>query len=186
MSETSVTPDLADPGSAGMPDCQPRVGALRAPAGLRTRRTGGHVRPARRVPRAGWRQVLRQSAGQQVKQEMAGPEVCRGGPDAPAGDELQSGGRCGPAVDVQSHPQGRAQRSPGQADLDPACTGLGIVLHRPGQLACAGSEFAAVPGTLPASSAATHVSNGTSTIRRNDSDADTGPMLALMLARLAG
>jgi hypothetical protein len=28
-------------------------GALRAPAGLRTRRTGGHVRPARRVPRVG-------------------------------------------------------------------------------------------------------------------------------------
>ena len=56
------------------------------------------------------------------------------------------------------------------------------------------------PGTWPApdrssppcpvrcqlSSAATHVSKGTLMIRRNDSDADAGPMLALMLARLAG
>ena len=85
--------ELVDLGSAGPQDCQPRVGALRAPAGLRTRRTGGHVRPARRVPRAGRRQVLRQRADQQVKQEMAGAEVSRGGPDAPAGDELQGGGR---------------------------------------------------------------------------------------------
>ena len=29
--------------------------------------------------------------GQQVQQEMAGPEVACGGPDAPAGDELECG-----------------------------------------------------------------------------------------------
>ena len=93
MSETAVDLNWWTWGSAGLQDCQPRVGALRAPAGLRSRRTGGHVRPARRVPRVGWRQVLRQRADQQVTQEMAGAEVSRGGPDAPAGDELQGGGR---------------------------------------------------------------------------------------------
>ena len=44
---------------------------------------------------------------------------------------------------------GRAQRSPGQADLDPVCTGLAIVLHRSEHLACAESQFAAVPRALP-------------------------------------
>ena len=57
---------------------------------------------------------------------------------APAGDEFQSGGRRGPAVDVQPHVQGRAQRSPGQADLDPARARVAIVLQRPEQLAPAG------------------------------------------------
>ena len=79
--------------SAGLQDCQPGGGAQRPPAVLGTCGTDGHVCPARSVPRMGWRQVLRQPAGQQVKQEMAGAEVSRGGPDEPAGDELQSSGR---------------------------------------------------------------------------------------------
>ena len=54
----------------------------------------------------------------------------------------------GPAVDVQSHPQGRAQRSPGQEDVDPARASAAIVLDRPAQHACAEPEFAARPGAL--------------------------------------
>lgn len=65
----------------------------RGTAGLRTPGTGGHGWLASGVRGMGCRQVLRQKAGQRVKQEMPGAEVGRGGPDAPAGDELQSGGR---------------------------------------------------------------------------------------------
>ena len=78
------------------------AGFLRAPG------ADGHVWLARSVLSMGWGHVMRPGAGQRVKQEMAGPEVGRGGPDAPARDELNCGGRGGPAVDVQSHPQGRA------------------------------------------------------------------------------
>jgi hypothetical protein len=118
-------------------------------AGLGTRGTDGLVRLARSVPGTGWRQVLRPRAGQQVKQEVAGAEIGRAGPDAPAGDELNSGGRAGPAVDVQPHRQQRAQRTAGQADLDPTCPGIAIVLGRPAQQAFAEPEFA-VPCALPA------------------------------------
>ncbi len=122
----------------------------RRPAGLRVPGTDGHVWLAHRVPGLGWSQLLRQRAGQPVKQEMAGAEVSRAGPDAPAGDELQSGGRGGPAVDVQAHAQGRAQRSPGQADPDPARTRVAVVLRRPEQLASGGPGFAALSRALPA------------------------------------
>ncbi len=65
----------------------------RGAAGLRTPGTGGHGWLASGVRGMGWRQVLRHKAGQRVKLVMPGAEVGRGGPDAPAGDELQSGGR---------------------------------------------------------------------------------------------
>jgi hypothetical protein len=80
---------------------------------------------------------------------MAGAEVGRGGPDAPAGDELKCGGRCGPAVDLQSHAPPRAQRAAGQADLDPAGARAAIVLDRAAQQAVAEPESAALPGVLP-------------------------------------
>ena len=66
------------------------------------------------------------------------------------------------------------------------CTGLAIVLHRSEHLACAESQFAAVPRALPA------VKCGHTRLERDVhdppeySDADAEPMLALMLARLAG
>jgi hypothetical protein len=114
-------------------------------AGLRTPGTDRRVWLARGVPGVRWRQVLRQGAGQRVEQEMAGAEIGAGGPDAHAGDELDSGGRGGPAVDVQSHAQQRAQRSPGQADLDPARARAAIVLDRPAQQAVAEPQVAAPP-----------------------------------------
>ena len=52
--------------------------------------------------------------------------------------------------DVQSHPQRRVQRSPGQADLDPAGAHVAIVLQRPEQLASAEPQFATVAGAQPA------------------------------------
>jgi len=61
---------------------------IAAPAGLRVPGTGGYWWLACGVPGLGW-QVLRQGAGQRVKQEVPGAEVGRGRPDAPAGDELQ-------------------------------------------------------------------------------------------------
>jgi hypothetical protein len=66
---------------------------IAAPAGLRMPGTGGYRRLAYGVLGMGWRQVLRQKAGQRVKQEMPGAEVSRGRPDAPAGDELQGSRR---------------------------------------------------------------------------------------------
>jgi hypothetical protein len=79
---------------------------------------------------------------------MAGAEVGCGGPDALAGDELDSGGRGGPAVEVQSHAQQRAQRSAGQADLDPARARGMIVLDRPVQQTVTEPEFVFLPGAL--------------------------------------
>ena len=81
--------------------------------GLRTPGTDDRAWLALGAAHMRWWPWLRQGAGQRVKQAMAGAEVACGGPEAPAGDELESGGRGGPAVDVQSHAQGRAQRSPG-------------------------------------------------------------------------
>jgi hypothetical protein len=72
---------------------RPAVCHRRGATGLRTPGTGGHGWLASGIRGMGCRQVLRQEAGQRVKQEMPGAEVGRGGPDAPAGDELQSGGR---------------------------------------------------------------------------------------------
>jgi hypothetical protein len=59
------------------------------------------------------------------------------------------------------------------------------MFDRPAQQAFADPQFA-VPMRCQRSSAATHVSNGTSMIRRNDSDPPTGTMLAFMLALPAG
>ena len=67
---------------------------------LRTSSGDGHVWLARTVVGIGRRQVPQQRAGQQVKQVMPGAEIGRGRPDAPARDELDHGGGCGPAVDV--------------------------------------------------------------------------------------
>ena len=61
------------------------------PAALRTPGTDGRLWLAGGVPGMRWGQVLRQGAGQRVEQVMAGAEVGRGGPDVPAGDELDSG-----------------------------------------------------------------------------------------------
>ena len=66
---------------------------IAAAAGLRVPGTGGYGGLACGVPGLGWRQVLRQRAGQRVEQEMPGAEVGRGRPDAPAGDELQGSRR---------------------------------------------------------------------------------------------
>jgi hypothetical protein len=96
------------------------------------------------------RVARRQGADQRVKYEVAGAEVGGGGADPPAGDELERGGRWGPAVDVQPHAQVRAQRSPGQADLDAAGAGVAVILDRPAQQAVADPEFAAVPRAPPA------------------------------------
>ena len=63
---------------------RPAVCHRRGAAGLRTPGTGGHGWLASGVRGMGCRQVLRQEAGQRVKQEMPGAEVGRGGPDAPA------------------------------------------------------------------------------------------------------
>lgn len=68
------------------------------PGELRTPGTDGHVRLARSVPGIGRRQALQQRAGQQVKQEKPGTD--RGGPAAPARDELDNDGRCGPVADA--------------------------------------------------------------------------------------
>jgi hypothetical protein len=121
----------------------------RRPVGLWTPGTADHAWLARGAAGMRRRQVLRQRAGQRVKQEMAAAEVGCGGPDAPAGDELQGGGRCGPAVDVQSHAQERAQRSAGQADLGPACTRVVVVADRPAQSAFADVQFAVLRCALP-------------------------------------
>ena len=134
-------------------------------------------------PGMDWGKVLRQEAGQHVKQAMPGAEIGRGGPDGPAGDELHGGGRGGPAVDVQSHAQERAQRSRGLGG-----PGSGVAPSRdrarsaPGRLAFAEPESGAWPVRCQLSSAARHVSSGTFTIRRNDSHPGTGPVFAVMLA----
>ena len=89
---------------------------------------------------------------QRIHQEVAGAEVACAGADAPAGDEFERGARWrrGPAIDVQSHAQDRAQWSPGQAHLDPACTRAAIVLDRPAQPALADVDFAVVSLTQQA------------------------------------
>jgi hypothetical protein len=66
---------------------------IAAPTGLRMPGTGGYGWLPYGVPGMGWRRVLRQRAGQRVKQEVPGAEVGRGRPDAPAGDELQGSRR---------------------------------------------------------------------------------------------
>src|SRR6516162_3214274 len=82
---------------------------------------------------------------------MAGAEVGSSGPDAVARDEFEGGpcGRPGPAVDVEPHAEQRAQRSPGKANLDPACAGGAIVLDRPAQQAVANAKFAVLLCALP-------------------------------------
>lgn len=107
------------------------------PAGSRTPGTDGHAWLAGSIPGMCSRHALQQIAGQRVKQEMAGAEIGCGGPDTPAGDELKGGGRCGPTVNVQAHAQVRAQRAPGQADLDPARSRTGNVVDRPAKQAFA-------------------------------------------------
>jgi hypothetical protein len=62
-------------------------------AGLGTPGTNRHGLLARSIPGLCWRQWLQQTAGQRVEQKMADAEIGRGGPDAPAGDELNGGGR---------------------------------------------------------------------------------------------
>jgi hypothetical protein len=62
-------------------------------AGSRTPGTDRHGWLARSIPGLCWRQRLPQMAGQRVEQKMASAEIGRGGPNAPAGDELNDGGR---------------------------------------------------------------------------------------------
>jgi hypothetical protein len=89
--------------------------------------------------------------GQGVQEEVAGAEVGCGGPDAVARDEFEGGpcGGPGPAVDVEPHAQRPAQRSAGEANLDPACAGVAIVLDRPAQQALANAKFAILLCALP-------------------------------------
>ena len=124
--------------------------------------------------------MLGHGAGQRVKQETSGPEIIRCGPDEPARDELQRGGGCGPAVDIQPHAQRRVQRSSGQADLDPARAQVAVVLNRNEQPASPNQSSPPCLVRSQLSSAATYVSKGTSAIRQNDSDPRSGTMLALM------
>jgi hypothetical protein len=77
-------------------------------------------------------------------------------------------------VGLQPHPQRRAQRPAGQVDLDLAGPAVPVVLGRSADQALAGAPSAVVRGDLPLSRAATHVPNGTSTIRRNDNQARAG------------
>jgi hypothetical protein len=140
------------------------------PAGLRTPGTEGHVWLAGSFLGhlgVGWRRGLQQGAGQRVEQEMAGAEVGRGEPDAPAGDELKCGGRCGP----------RARRT--------------WIWHVPESRSCSIGPRSRLspkrssppcPVRCPRSRAATHVWNGTSTIRRNDPGPSAEAMPSLMLA----
>jgi hypothetical protein len=89
--------------------------------------------------------------GQGVQEEVAGAEVGCGGPDAVARDEFEGGpcGGPGPAVDVEPHAQRPAQRSAGEANLDPACAGVAIALDRPAQQALAKMKFAILLCALP-------------------------------------
>jgi hypothetical protein len=156
----------------------------RRPAGLRTPGTDRRVWLARGVPGVRWRQVLRQGAGQRVEQEMAGAEIGAGGPDAPAGDELDGSGRGGPAVDVQCLAQHgrsgpRARRTWIRHVPEPRSCSTG-----PRNRLSPNRRSPPRPMGCQLSSAATHVSNGTSTIRRNDSHPGAGPMFALMLPPL--
>jgi hypothetical protein len=89
--------------------------------------------------------------GQSVQEEVAGAEVGCGGTDAVARDEFEGGpcGGPGPTVDVEPHAQQRAQRSPCEVNLDPACAGVAIVLDRPAQQALANAKFAVLLCALP-------------------------------------
>ena len=53
-------------------------------------------------------------------------------------------------IGLQSHPQRRAQRPAGQADLDPAGPAVPVVPDRPADQALTGAPSAVVPGELPA------------------------------------
>lgn len=80
-----------------------------AHGGLRTPGTDGHMWLASSVPGMHYRQVLRQTAGQQGTQEMVGAKTGGGGPEEPVGDELYSGGRTvagdRPAPGAWNHPR---------------------------------------------------------------------------------
>jgi hypothetical protein len=52
-------------------------------------------------------------------------------------------------VQVQPHAQPRAQRPPGQANLDPPGTEVLVALDRPAQDTAAQAQFAVLPGELP-------------------------------------
>jgi hypothetical protein len=136
---------------------------------------GGAVRALRRPGPC-------ERAGQRVQQQVAGPEGGGAGPDVPAGDEFQrgprgeedqwsacslilSGGRSGPRARwtwTWQVPQSRSCSAGPQTRPWPA--------RRPPSCAV----------TCPLSRAATHVPNGTSTIRRNDNQARAGRGPALM------
>ena len=150
--------------------------------GLRTPGTGGHGWLASGVRGMGWRQVLRQKAGQRVKQEMPGAEVGRGGPDAPPGmsskavdDEdqrsmsslMRKRGRSGP----------RARRTSIRRVPESRSCSIGPAKWLPPN-----RSSPPCPVRCQLSSAATHASNGTPTIRRNDSDPGAEPALTIMLA----
>ena len=124
--------------------------------------------------------TLGQRAGQRVKQETAGPEVIRCGPDEPAGDELQCGGRGGPAVDVQSHAQRRVQRSRASRTWIRRVPRSRSCPIGPDNWLPPNRSSPPCPVRSQLSSAATHVSKGTSTIRQNDSDPSAGTMFVLM------
>jgi hypothetical protein len=89
-------------------------------------------------------------------------------------------------VGLQPRPQRRAQRPASQVDLDPAGPAVPVVLDRSVHQTLAGAPSAVVPGELPLSSTATHVSNGTSTIRRNENQARAGRVPVLMPAPSPG